>query len=114
MLLVWQRPANPGLSSDFCSLPCLAGAPADEDKSYWNQVASKLAEATSADELMSFHKWMPVGQDAAQAPLNADKVGLPASVRGLWACACLACRRCQHSWRAWRALKRQVGAPGVP
>ena len=37
-------------------------------------MASKLAEATSAEELMSFHKWMPGGQDAAQALLNADKV----------------------------------------
>lgn len=27
-----------------------------------------------ADELMSFHKWMPAGQDAAQALLNADKL----------------------------------------
>jgi hypothetical protein len=37
-------------------------------------VASKLAEATSADELMAFHKWMPAGQDTAQALLNADKL----------------------------------------
>lgn len=27
-----------------------------------------------ADELMSFHKWMPGGQDPAQALLNADKL----------------------------------------
>ena len=27
-----------------------------------------------ADELMSFHRWMPGGQDAAQALLNADKL----------------------------------------
>ena len=58
-------------------LPCAAAAApplADDDKSYWNQVAAKLADATSAEELMSYHKWMPAGQDAAQAALNGDKV----------------------------------------
>lgn len=70
--------ANPafvrGIAGNAFSCLCIASQNLDEDKSYWNQVASKLAEATSADELMSFHKWMPVGQDAAQAPLNADKL----------------------------------------
>lgn len=37
-------------------------------------MAGKLAEATSADELMAFHRWMPAGQDGAQALLNADKL----------------------------------------
>ena len=65
-----------------CFPAFLLFSPADDDKSYWNQVASKLAEATSADELMSFHKWMPGGQDAAQALLNADKVRCAAW--GVW------------------------------
>jgi hypothetical protein len=70
-------PATPNtlLSCSPALRSCFLPPPADDDKSYWNQVASKLAEATSADELMSYHKWMPGGQDAAQALLNADKVG---------------------------------------
>ncbi|KAI7840530.1 hypothetical protein COHA_005686, partial [Chlorella ohadii] len=70
--------ANPafvrGIAGNAFSCLCIASQNLDDDKSYWNQVASKLAEATSADELMSFHKWMPAGQDAAQALLNADKL----------------------------------------
>ena len=76
-------PATPHLSSaskqivQSVSLSPTAAAAfccPDDDKSYWNQVASKLAEATSADELMGYHKWMPGGQDPAQVLLNADKV----------------------------------------
>ena len=85
-----------------CFPAFLLFSPADDDKSYWNQVASKLAEATSADELMSFHKWMPGGQDAAQALLNADKVRCAA-----WGvCVCAAVRGMRWHGGSVSAYKR--------
>ena len=70
-----RQPWRPALL--LAALRCMPRAPqACNLQPLFHLLMSRLNRLPicAADELMGFHKWMPAGQDAAQALLNADKL----------------------------------------